>query len=153
MEPVSAGADAALTIELEIARSYHINSSRPLQAYLIPTSVEFDPSPGVTFDEAIFPEAEVKKLPVSDTPMSVYERTVKITAAMRLDDSYSQKEAILQGRVRSQACDHNSCLPPVWTPFSVIVPVSASTRPPEADLSTPDPVRDENPDPDIAESP
>ena len=135
-QPVPAGGEAALTIELEIARSYHINSSRPLQDYLIPTSVEFDPSPGVTFDEAIFPEATVKKLPVSDTPMSVYERSVKISAGMRLDENFSQKEAIVQGRVRSQACDRNSCLPPVWTPFNIIVHVDASARPPGAELST-----------------
>ena len=135
-DPVQAGGDAALTIELEIARSYHINSNSPLQDYLIPTSVEFDPLPGVTFDDAVFPEADVKKLPVSDTPMSVYERAVKITAAIRLAEDFSQKEAILHGRVRSQACDRNSCLPPVWTPFSVVVPVGVTARPPETDLQT-----------------
>ena len=71
-DPIPVGGEAELTIELEIARSYHINSNNPLQDYLIPTSIEFDPSPGVDFDEAVFPEAQVKKLPVSDTPMSVY---------------------------------------------------------------------------------
>ena len=145
-EPVSAGGEAVLAIELEIARSYHINSNHPLQDYLIPTSVEFDPSPGITFDEAVFPEAQVKKLPVSDTPMSVYERTVKITAAMHLAENFFQREAIVQGRVRSQACDRNSCLPPVWSPFSVTVSVDASARPPEADLPTTASTLDEVPD-------
>ncbi|MDR0310411.1 MAG: thioredoxin family protein [Acidobacteriota bacterium] len=127
VEEISAGGEAALTIELEIARPYHINSNRPLQDYLIPTSVEFDPLPGVNFGEAVFPEAQIKKLPVSDTPMSVYERAVTITANIRLAEDFSQKETIVRGRVRSQACDRNSCLPPVWTPFSVLVPVAASS--------------------------
>jgi len=147
VEQVSAGGETALTIELEIARSYHINSSRPLQDYLIPTSVEFDPMQGVTFEEAVFPEALIKKLPVSDTPMSVYERKVKITAAMRLAEDFSQKEAIVHGRVRSQACDRNSCLPPVWTPFSVMVPVAAaSVRPPETVFPAVVAAQTENPD-------
>jgi len=145
-KPVPAGGEAELTIELQIARSYHINSNRPLQDYLIPTSVEFDPSPGVTFDEAIFPEALVKKLPVSDTPMSVYERTVKITAAIRLEENFAHKEVIVQGRVRSQACDSNSCLPPVWTPFSVMAPVDVSARPLQTDLAAPVSSHDANAD-------
>jgi len=148
-DPVPAGGEAELAIEIEIARSYHINSNNPLQDYLIPTSVEFDPSPGVSFDEAVFPEAQVKKLPVSDTPMSVYERAVKITAVIRLAEDYSQKEAIVQGRVRSQACDRNSCLPPVWTSFSVMVPVDISARPQEADIPALASTVDETPDVNI----
>ena len=125
-EPVSAGEAASLTVELEIARRYHINSNRPLQDYLIPTSVEFEPLAGMTFDEAVFPEPEVKKLPVSDTPMSVYERTVTITADMRPSPDFTQDEAVVKGRVRFQACDRNSCLPPVWIPFNVTVPILAA---------------------------
>ena len=136
-KPIPAGGEVPLTIELQIARNYHINSNRPLQDYLIPTSVEFDPSSGVVFDEAVFPDAQIKKLPVSDTPMSVYERSVKITASMRLAEDFYQKEVIVYGRVRSQACDRNSCLPPVWTPFSVVVPVAAASRSPEAAFLTP----------------
>ena len=137
VEPVYAGAQATLTIELQIARNYHINSNKPLQDYLIPTSVEFDPSPGIDFEEAVFPEALVKKLPVSDTPMSVFERAVKITAALRLAEDFSQKEAIVYGRLRSQACDRNSCLPPVWTSFSVMFPVAAPPDAPDGINSIP----------------
>ena len=136
-EPALAGGETALTIELEITRPYHINSNRPLQDYLIPTSVEFDPAPDLNFDEAVFPEAKIKKLPVSDTPMSVYERTIKIAATLRLAEDFFLKEVIVRGRVRSQACDNNSCLPPVWTPFSVLVPVAALSQPSEADITTP----------------
>ena len=136
-EPVAPGVQVLLAIELGIARNYHINSNAPLQDYLIPASVDFDPFPGVTFDEAVFPQAQVKKLPVSDTPMSVYERAVTITVVMRLEENFSQREVLAQGRVRSQACDRYSCLPPVWTPFSVIVPVDAVTRTPETQTDVP----------------
>ena len=145
-EPAPAGGEAVLTIELEIARPYHINSNRPLQDYLIPTSVEFDPAPDLYFDEAIFPEAQIKKLPVSDTPMSVYERTIKIAATLRLAEDFSQKETIVHGRIRSQACDNNSCLPPVWTPFSVLVPVAAPAGMAEDVPATPVYAQAENPD-------
>jgi len=121
--PVQAGETAILTIELTIARPYHINSNRPLQDYLIPTSVEFEPLDDVTFGEAIFPEAREKKLPVSDKPMSVYEGVVRITAEMRPSASFARNKIVAQGKVHSQACDDNSCLPPVSQIFKVSVPV------------------------------
>ncbi|MDR1726971.1 MAG: thioredoxin family protein [Acidobacteriota bacterium] len=120
---------ASLVIELVIDRRYHINSNRPRQGHLIPTGVEIEPVAGVAFDEPAFPEPAVKKLPFSDTPMSVYEGTVRITVGVRPSPGFAPKEILAKGRVRFQACDHNSCLPPVRRPFSVSVPLAPSSSP------------------------
>ena len=116
-EPLKAGPPAVIGVELSIAKPYHINSNRPLEDYLIPTSLEFEPLAGVTFGNVAFPPASVKKLPVSDSPMAVFEGVVKISAEITPDASLQQKDIVLKGKVRYQACDDRACLPPVRKPF------------------------------------
>ena len=72
------GRPAVLTVELDIPRPYHINSDRPLQDYLIPTIVEMEPHANASFGKIVFPDAPVKKLPVLDEPMAVFEGMVRI---------------------------------------------------------------------------
>jgi thioredoxin:protein disulfide reductase len=122
-ESLRAGSPSSLTVELAIASPYHINSDRPLEDYLIPTTLEFEPQPGVTFGRAIFPPAPLKKLPVSDSPMAVFEGIVKITVDIIPASNLTAKEIVIRGRVRYQACDDRVCLPPVSELFSQTLPV------------------------------
>jgi thioredoxin:protein disulfide reductase len=128
-ESVKAGESATITVGLSIARPHHINADRPLQEYLKATLIEFEPIADVVFGNPVFPKAEVKKLPVSDSPMAVYEGNVAITTEIRLAVTILRPQIVIKGRVRSQACDNNSCLPPVWQPFSLTIPVIKSDHP------------------------
>jgi thioredoxin:protein disulfide reductase len=124
------GKKAVLTIELDIAPPYHINSDRPLQDYLIPTTLEFEPQPGVTFGKPLFPAAPVKKLPVSESPMAVYEGTVKIAVEIIPSANFSSKEIAIKGKVGYQACNESYCLPPTGQKFSLALPVAVSASTP-----------------------
>ena len=121
------GHTSVLAVELDISSPYHINSNRPLQDYLIPTTLEFEPQPGIVFGKAIFPPAPVKSLPVSDSPMAVYEGVVRIPVDVTPAAGFISKEVRITGKIRYQACNDRSCLPPVWQNFSVTLPVSFST--------------------------
>ena len=117
--PLKIGQPAVIGIELSIAKPYHINADRPLEEYLIPTTLELEPVAGVTFGKPVFPAAPVKKLPFSDSQMAVYEGTVRISVEITPDASVRQKDLFLKGNVRYQACDDRACLPPVRKPFSL----------------------------------
>ena len=132
------GKPAALTVELDILSRYHINSDRPLQDYLIPTTLQFEPRPGVTFAKTTFPPAQVKKLPVSDSPMSVFEGIVRIEAEIIPAADITLKEVVIRGSVRYQACDDRSCLPPVRQPFSLALPVGYSASSPVSSAIAPE---------------
>jgi thioredoxin:protein disulfide reductase len=119
VETLKAGQATVIGVEFAIAKPYHINSDRPLEDYLIPTILELEPLAGVTFGKVTFPPAPPKKLPVSDSPMSVYEGTVRISIEITPDASLALKDIILKGKVRYQACDDRACLPPVRKPFSL----------------------------------
>jgi thioredoxin:protein disulfide reductase len=122
-DSLRAGSPSILTVELSIASPYHINSDRPLENYLIPTALEFEPQAGVTFGKAIFPKAPLKKLMVSDSPMAVFEGIVKVTAEIIPSSNLAEKEITIRGRVRYQACDDRVCLPPASELFSLTLPV------------------------------
>ncbi len=118
------GKPSVLTVELAISGPYHINSDRPLEDYLIPTTLEFDPRQDVAFGRITFPSAMVKKLPVSDSPMAVFEGIVKIAAEITAASTIKTKEIVIRGKVRYQACDDRSCLPPVRQAFDLTIPVA-----------------------------
>jgi thioredoxin:protein disulfide reductase len=144
-EPLKAGKTGVLTIEIVIPNPYHINSNQPLEDYLIPTEVEFAPQPHVIFGKAVFPPAPVKKLKISDAPMAVYEGTVAITAQVIPDMSLAGREITINGRVRSQACNDLTCLPPVWQPFSLVMPVIDAAQASSQSPSTPGNVQPKEP--------
>lgn len=120
------GKTVVLVVELQIPSPYHVNSDRPLQDYLKPTILEIDPVPGVTFGNPSFPPADVKKLPFSDSPMSVFGGTVRIAADVTASSGFNSKEIRVSGRVRYQACNDSYCLAPVSQPFSTVLPVGSS---------------------------
>ncbi len=122
------GHTSVLAVELNISSPYHINSNRPLQDYLIPTTLELEPQPGIVFGKVVFPPAPVKNLPVSDSPMAVYEGVVQIGVKVTPAADFISKEVRVTGKVRYQACNDSTCLPPVWQDFSVILPVLFSAR-------------------------
>jgi thioredoxin:protein disulfide reductase len=127
-DPLKAGKTGIVTIELAIPSPYHINSNTPLQDYLIPTELEFEPQSHVIFGRAVFPPASVKKLKVSDSPMALFEGTVNVTAQITPDMSLAGSEITINGKVHSQACNDVICLRPVWQSFSLTLPVVSSSQ-------------------------
>jgi thioredoxin:protein disulfide reductase len=123
---VRTGKPVSFPVELSISKPYHINSNQPLEDYLIPTTVELEPIQGVTFGKVSFPAAEVRKLPVSDSPMAVYEGVVNVDVEMTLAADLQSREVTLRGAVRYQACDDRACLPPTRQPFSLKFKVADS---------------------------
>lgn len=123
-ETFKAGQSYSLTLEINIRAPYHINSDQPLESFLIGTTVDFKTQPGVTYKKVTFPAGEVKKLELSENPMSIYEGTVKITAEVVLALDFKGKELKIEGSLGYQACDDRSCLPPADVAFSRKVAVA-----------------------------
>ena len=141
-EPLKAGNPSVLTIELDIADRYHINSDRPFEDYLIPTQLELEPVPGMVFGETKFPTAVIRKFSFSpDSPMAVFEGIAKITVAVTPASDVESGNVEIRGRVHYQACNDTTCLPPAWQPFGLTVRVenSGTTSPSGKAASIPPP--------------
>jgi thioredoxin:protein disulfide reductase len=126
--PLAAGKHAVLTIELTITPPYHINSNHPLQDFLIPTTLQIQPQPGIVIGNPAFPPAPSKKLPFSDEPMSVYEGTVKILVEVTPEENPAVSEINLKGRLRYQACNTQYCLRPVSQDFGFLLKVGSGAK-------------------------
>jgi thiol:disulfide interchange protein DsbD len=146
VEPLKAGTPASIAVELNISSPYHINSDHPLEDYLIPTTLELEPQPEMVFGKAVFPAAQVKKLPVSDSPMAVFEGIVRIAIEVTPVSNLTPRDIVIRGRIRYQACNDNTCLPPVRQPFSLKVSVENPAQLPAISKVNPESAR-------IAETP
>jgi thioredoxin:protein disulfide reductase len=127
-ESLKAGKPAVITIELSIASPYHITSNQPLEDYLIGTELQFDPYPGVTVGKTKFPPPVTKKFSFSESPMSVFDGTIRILAEVIPDAGLKQKEIVLSGKLRIQACNDTTCLRPVKKPFNLKLAIESSAQ-------------------------
>lgn len=124
-DPVAAGDSFELILELTIAPNFHINSQKPEDEVLIPTSVEFKKDPAFEVKEITFPEARKKKFKFSDRPLSVYEGTIKIKIKIELAEDICGSSLELEGKVRYQACNDEACLRPASVPFKAVIKIAA----------------------------
>jgi thiol:disulfide interchange protein DsbD len=115
-----------LAIELTIRSPYHINSDQPTEDYLIPVTVDLTPKKGITFGKVIFPPADMRKLELSENPLSIYEGKVQIKTSVALAADFKEKELLIDGRIGYQACDNRSCLAPTDVAFSRKIAVEVS---------------------------
>ncbi|MGD2294959.1 MAG: protein-disulfide reductase DsbD [Candidatus Aminicenantes bacterium] len=115
-------------LEITVKEPYHINSDAPLDEFVVPTSIHFDSAKGLEFTSVEFPEAEMRRFNFSENPLSVYEGTFKVTAALQISSSYQEEEAVVSGTISYQACDDFSCLAPSDLRFSQTFPVTGEIR-------------------------
>ena len=97
-----------VNIDIQMAPGWHINSSKPLQDYLIPTRVEVIPSDGKLIIE--HPEPKIVKLSFDDEPLSLYEGDFRI--AVKPDEKSCATLATAQLKLYLQACTDQVCMPP-----------------------------------------
>ncbi len=128
VEILKPGQTCALTLEVAVRAPYHINSDQPLDDFLIGTTVDFKSEPGLTYKKVTFPPAEMRKLELSDKPMSIYEGTIKITAELVLAPDFKGREVTIAGTLGYQACDDRSCLPPASVSFSRKVAIAGKAE-------------------------
>ena len=102
------GHEIAGTIRATIAPGWHINSAKPLDSFVIPTRLSFDPASGQLVS-AEYPPHVVRTFKFSgDGKLAVYEGTIAIPFVAKLATGASS----LRASLHYQACNDSVCLPP-----------------------------------------
>ena len=109
----SGASGATLRLDAALAEGWHVNSHKPSEDYLIPTSVRLDPASGVRFGEPRYPDGVARKFAFSETPLSVYEGKFTIDVPV----SWTAAPEALSGALDYQACNDKQCNPPASVPF------------------------------------
>jgi len=113
------GSSGRVTVMVDLADGWHINSDKPLQAELVPTrlAVEGDV---LELTGVEYPKAEQVMLGFEDEPVAVFQGTVRIGGTAVVNSGYRPRVARLALTV--QACDDKKCLQPEELSFEVPVP-------------------------------
>ncbi|MEZ5358682.1 MAG: protein-disulfide reductase DsbD [Candidatus Zixiibacteriota bacterium] len=107
---VEPGKTYAGAVIVEIAPNWHINSSRPIQDYLIPAQLEVDTLPGIIPGTISYPIAH--NIPLMGESMSVYDGRAIIYFEVTIDAGTTHGNVTLPLRLNYQPCDNQTCLPP-----------------------------------------
>lgn len=110
-------------VEVTIADHWHINSSMPIQDYLIPAKVSFTSPNDVTISEIQYPEPST--LMLLGEEMSVYDGTVYCFFDLTIDENFTAEELTLRGTFSYQACNDKECKAPAETEFTFSIPVGS----------------------------
>lgn len=115
---VAAGKPQLIEMHFRIAGGLHINSHLPLQKSLIRTDLTAPDSPGVRIVAVDFPPGSSYAFPADPSQkLSVY--TGELVLKMRI--IAQRGNHLIQGSLRYQACDTNTCFPPRNVPAAVDV--------------------------------
>ncbi len=106
------GRPARVSIVIDIPGGYHINSNRPLETYLIATSVKVEPENGLRAGPVSYPRALLKIFKFSKKQLSVYEGQVRLKFNVTVPANYADGSAKVKARVRLQSCDDEVCFAP-----------------------------------------
>ncbi|HKB08323.1 MAG TPA: DUF255 domain-containing protein [Candidatus Polarisedimenticolia bacterium] len=117
--PVRPGQAVTMSIRLDIAPTWHVNSNQPSLEYLIPTAVRLADERAARVDQIAYPEAHLVQLKFADTKLSVYEGANTIRVTLRPPSDSAQGERPVPLRLTYQACNDATCLAPETVEFLV----------------------------------
>lgn len=115
---VPAGKDAEVDMHFRVNPGMHINSHTPHEKGLIATQLMLPETSGIKLGNVQFPAgSEFALAAMPSDKLSVYTGEFIVKAHIRA----AAGQHLLQGSLRYQACDTNSCYPPRNAPVAVDV--------------------------------
>ena len=106
---------------LTIKKGWHINANKPLDNNLTPSVLTFTDAPGVQVQNITYPVPQMEKLTFSDSKLALYQNEVIIKVQFKVKKKANAQPLKLEGVVKYQACNNESCLFPVSKPVSIIL--------------------------------
>lgn len=121
---IKSGTSTQISVALDIDNGYHINSNRPTEKYLIPTTLKLDRMTGLTVAVVRYPKAKLQKFSFSDKPLSVFEGKAILKFTARALPSLPPGNHTLKGKLTLQACNDQLCLRPQTVDVDIPIEVS-----------------------------
>jgi thiol:disulfide interchange protein DsbD len=112
-DKIKKGRVVAATILMDIPQGLHVQSSKPLDKYLVATKLDVETPSGMKVGPINYPRALMRNLKFSKTPVAVYEGRATIRFNVTVPANYNGSSGEIKGKLRFQACNDESCFPPV----------------------------------------
>jgi thiol:disulfide interchange protein DsbD len=128
-DKVYPGTEFKLAVKAEVAESWHINSHKPYDEYLIPTSLMVTENPDFKMIKVAYPKPHDFKFSFSESPLSVWEGQVYFGALVKVDSLASPGVYSLIVELEYQACNDMSCQAPTAIMDTINIEVADKTSP------------------------
>ena len=112
-DKIKKGRVVAAVVMLDIPAGLHVQSSRPLDKYLVATKLDVETPSGMKVGPISYPRAVMRNLKFSKGAVAVYEGRTTIRFNVTVPASYNGSSGEIKGKLRFQACNDESCFPPV----------------------------------------
>jgi uncharacterized protein YcnI len=127
LEPVPRGKSFEIAVVVEIAKGFHMNSHKPTDPYLIPTTLTPQLPSGFDLANTIYPEGHEEKFSFSpNKPLNVYTGKVILRLKLTSHPDAPLGATTLPVTLRYQACNDTTCLQPVKIPVDAKFEVAAA---------------------------
>jgi thiol:disulfide interchange protein DsbD len=112
-DKVKKGRTVRATVVMDIPAGLHVQSNKPLDKFLIATKLEIETPSGMKVGPVSYPRALMRKLKFSKSMVAVYEGKAMLRFNVTVPAGYSGGSGDIKGKLRFQACNDESCFPPV----------------------------------------
>ena len=112
-DKIKKGRVVRASVIMDIPAGLHVQSSKPLDKFLIATKLDVETPSGMKVGPISYPRALMRKLKFSKGMVAVYEGKSVVRFNVTVPANYSGGSGEIKGKLRFQACDDESCFPPV----------------------------------------
>jgi thiol:disulfide interchange protein len=123
-----AGATARIAAVVRIDDHWHVNANQPTFDYLIPTTLALAVPAGWPAPAVEYPAGVRRTFAFAGEPLDVYEGRVVIHGRVSVPAGTKPGRYPVSAKLRYQACDDDSCLPPVTVEKTVELVVGTGGR-------------------------
>ena len=109
---VKRGRTVQATVVMTIPSGYHVNSSRPLEKFLIATQLKVEAPKELRVGAVSYPRAVVRKFQFSKNRISVYEGRPAMRFSISVPNDLATGSKEIKVRLRYQSCNDEACFPP-----------------------------------------
>ena len=112
-DKVKKGRIARASVVMDIPAGLHVQSSKPLDKFLVATKLDVETPSGMKVGPISYPRALMRKLKFSKGAVAVYEGRAMIRFNVTVPANYSGGSGEVKGKLRFQACNDEACFPPI----------------------------------------
>jgi len=112
-DKVKKGRVVRASVVMDIPNGLHVQSNKPLDKFLVPTKLDVETPSGMKVGPVSYPRAVMRNLKFSKGSVAVYEGRATLRFNVTVPANYSGGSGEIKGKIRFQACNDESCFPPI----------------------------------------
>lgn len=128
-DKIYTGSEFKIAVKVNVADTWHINSNKPKEDFLVPTELTLAENQGFKIVKTVYPEAKEYKFSFSETPLVVWEDEFVVGALVKIDESIKPGKYLLVFNLDYQACNNQSCLAPTSVSDTLEIEIADKSSP------------------------